>query len=110
MFKQGEVINAIVKSVSISNGDHGTLTAWLHLDYGSAGQGFGGYGLHGPEAKIPYDCTGKWIWRCLDICNKDQWEKIPGSAIRVRMGERGIIEAIGHLLKDDWFYPAKDLA
>ena len=109
MFKQGEVINAVVKSVSIDNGDHGILSAWMSLDYGGAVQSFGGYALHCPEAKIPYDCAGKWIWRCLDICDKQQWEKIPGSAIRVRMGERATIEAIGHLLNDDWFCPSEDL-
>ena len=38
--------NAVIESVSISNADHGALTAWLHLKIGSCmGCGFGGFFL-----------------------------------------------------------------
>lgn len=38
-----KVENGFIESVSISNADHGCLTAWLHIKFSCGGCGFGGY-------------------------------------------------------------------
>jgi hypothetical protein len=102
-----ETKNAIVKSVGLSNGDHGCLSAWLHLDYGGSGQGFGGFMLYSPKAKEPSFC-GHFIWRCLEIAGVTEWNDIPGKSVRVKCNS-GLVTAIGHIVKDDWFDPKKEI-
>jgi hypothetical protein len=104
--------NAIIKSVSIDDAERGMLTAWLHLDYGGSGQGFGGYGLYLPKSYSHHkllSCAGHFIWRCMEIGGVSKWEALPGKTIRVR-GSMSGIDAIGHIVKDDWFYPSRDFA
>lgn len=105
--------NAIIKSVSIDT--ERCLSAWLTLDYGGSGQGFGGYVLFAP----PWDeisredpqrylgnYTGVFIHRCIEIGGVGRWEDLPGKTIRVRHDQPyGKILAIGHIVKDDWFNP-----
>lgn len=99
--------NARVKSVSIDDADRGLLTAWLHLEYDSAGQSFGGYALYLPESSTKQSVAGHFIWRCMEIGEVTAWEKLPGKTIRVDIQD-GLIKGIGHILRDDWFYPAED--
>jgi hypothetical protein len=104
--------NAVITKASITNSDHGVLSAWLYLDYGGAGQGFGGYVLYLPKSYKHHDdsnldCTGIFIWRCLQIAGVEEWSQLQGKTIRVR-ADHGGVEAIGHIIKDDWFYPSKE--
>lgn len=102
--------NAVIERVSLSNDDHGLLTAFLHLDYGDCGhQGFGGYNLYSPHVKSAKDknWAGHFIWRCLEIGGVTEWSELPGRTIRVR-AEHSKVHAIGHIVKDDWFDPAED--
>jgi len=104
--------NAIIEKATISNDDHGLLTAWIMLDYGDGGhQGFGGFALYLPENSYRKsgDCTGKFIFRCLQIAGVTNWEKLNGRTIRVDCEPLGEIKAIGHIVKEDWFCPKTDL-
>jgi hypothetical protein len=105
--------NAVITKAIITNDDHGLLSAWLMLDYGGSGQGFGGYVLYLPKifthnSDSHNDCTGIFIWRCMEIAGVSEWSQLVGKTIRVRGEEYGKIDAIGHIVKDDWFNPAKE--
>ena len=106
-----EIKNALIKSVSMSTADHGVLSAWLHLDYGGCCQGFGGYALYLPKdykhAMMKGNYAGHFIWRCLEIAGVSEWKDLPGKTIRVKANHSSV-EAIGHILKDDWFCPRED--
>lgn len=106
--------NAIIESVSIDDADRGMLTAWLHLNYGGSGQGFGGYVLYLPESFNHHNLNsvaGHWIWRCMEVAGVSKWDDLPGKTIRVKKDSPlGQIKAIGHIVKDDWFEPEVDFA
>ena len=92
--------------------DRGFLTFWMQLDYGdSQGQGFGGWVLQGRPGSNHYSINnvcGHYLTRVMQITEVDNLENIIGKTIRVD-GDFSRIEGIGHILKDDWFYPAKEL-
>lgn len=105
-----EIRNAIIKRTELSNMDHGALTVWLDLDYGSSCQGFGGYCLYSDsnwEVGRGKNYAGRFINRVMAIAEVSSWEELPGKAIRVRI-ENGLIKGIGNLLKEDWFIPSVD--
>lgn len=108
------ICNAVIKSVALNDGDRGLLTGWLHLEYGSGGQGFGGYVLYLPKSYDHHELksfAGHFIFRCMEIAGVSSWEKMAGKTIRVRKADEwGAIEAIGHIVKDDWFSPEVDFA
>lgn len=101
--------NAIIKSVILTKEDHGLLTAFIDLDYGGSGQGFGGYNLYVPKRKLKDagNYAGHFIWRVLEIAGVEKWEDLRGKPIRVDGGHSGI-KAIGHILEDEWFNPAEE--
>lgn len=105
-----EVRNAIIESVSIDDADRGMLTAWLHLDYGGSGQGFGGHALYLPKNFSHHKLlshAGHFIWRCMEIGDVSRWADLKGKTIRVK-ADRVLVRAIGHIVKDDWFDPSED--
>lgn len=104
-----ETKNAVIESARFDT-ERG-LSAWLSLDYGGSGQGFGGYMLYLPKSWRHHpgqaNYCGHWIYRCLEIAGVDDWSKLPGRTIRVRC-EHSKVHAIGHIVKDDWFDPARE--
>lgn len=116
------VENAVIRSVSISNEDHGCLTAWLFLDIGEgSGCGFGGFALgsyKGEDNLRPTkgNWAAFWITRCIEtvLDGKDEaygkWEDLVGRPVRV-IGEGlgGQIVAVGHFRQDKWFCPRVEL-
>ncbi len=107
-----EIKNAIIKKATLSNEDHGCLTAWIHLDYGGAGQGFGGFALYLPKsfanhAKQSY--AGHFIWRAMEVAGVSDWSQMAGRPVRVK-ADHSRVHAIGHIIEDDWFNPSEDFA
>ena len=105
-----KIRNAVIESASITNDDHGLLSAWLYLEYGGVGQGFGGYALYLPKSFKHYggpNLCGHFIWRVMEIAGVSKWDQLRGKTIRAQATHSGV-EAIGHIVKDDWFWPEKD--
>ena len=97
-----EVRNAKVKSTHLGPEDHGIMSAMLNLDYGGAGQGFGGYDLRGNNT------MHNFVKGVLKATGAGTWEKVTGAMVQVRI-EGGIIRAIRPILSDseaDWFVAA----
>lgn len=106
-----EIKNAVIEGTTLDIGDRGCLQGWIQLTYGnSTTQGFGGYVLYLPKSwkhhKIE-SVAGHWIFRIMEIAEVTEWAQLIGKTIRVK-SESDKIEAIGHIVKDDWFYPAED--
>ena len=110
--KDIKIQNAIIEAATISYGDRGFLDVWITMDYGGSGQGFGGYTLYLPKSFSHHTIespAGHHIFRCMEIAGVTNWDKMKGKSVRV-LTENGLIKAIGHIVKDDWFNPSEDYA
>lgn len=99
--------NAIITSAVLSTEENGCLIPWVHLDYGDCSQGFGGHVLYNPEARHDVNFAGHFIFRVMQIAGVSDWQKLPGKCIRVRV-VNGLIQSVGHIIKNDWFTPHAD--
>jgi len=83
------ITNAIIKSAEITNDYHGVLSAWLYLDFGGSGQGFGGSVLYLPKnfKHHQIDCgyAGGDV-KCHQVCIEyDARRKLYGAMLVVAM-------------------------
>lgn len=105
------ICNAIIEKADITIERGFILTAMVHLDFGGSGQGFGGYTLGGTGDAKCADHTGpnyaaEFIAKCMSVAGVERWDQMRGKTVRVRKDtEWGQITAIGHIVKDQWFYP-----
>lgn len=105
-----ETRNAIITSAELDI-ERG-LSAWVHLDYGGSGQGFGGYMLYIPSSWASHnkDCknyAGHFVYRVLEVAGVEKWSQLKGKTVRVKC-DHGKVHEIGHIVKDDWFNPSRD--
>lgn len=92
-----EICNATIERVTLGF-DRGTIPcAWVFLDYGGSGQGFGGFCLGGPF-------THAFVFGILETLGVEKWEDLKGVSCRVEQ-DHGGVHRIGHFLKDKWFDP-----
>ena len=84
--------NAKITKTFLGFEDHGLFTFFLHLDYGSSGQGAGGYVL-GRSVEI--------IKKILEVVGVNEWEELPGKFIRVK-AEHGKVHSIRNIIKGEW--------
>lgn len=106
-----EIRNAVITDARFDT-ERG-LSAWVYLDYGGSGQGFGGYLLYAPKGwaanATPGNFAGHFIWRVLEIAGADDWSKLKGKTVRAKATWEKVL-AIGHIVKNDWFDPGADFA
>lgn len=104
-----ETRNAVITGVALSTADHGCLSGWVYLDYGSTGQGFGGHMLYSPSPKRSKDpnFAGHFIWRVLEVVGVTEWGELKGKTVRVK-ASHSQVQAIGHIVKDIWFIPGEE--
>ena len=102
--------NAIIESYTIEIDRGCLLTMWLHLTYDGGGQSFGGWCLYVDSSSINHTIksyAGHFIYRVLEIAGVEDVSKLPGKTIRVD-GDWDHIYGIGHIIKNNWFYPKKN--
>lgn len=107
---KGKIQNVVIKSTNLDINDRELLQAWLHTEHEGGGQGFGGYALYLPKSFTHHELkshAGHFIFRVCEIAGAKCWEELKGKNIRVDR-DQGQIYGIGHIYKDDWFYPKED--
>lgn len=101
--------NAVIDQVSLGTEDSGIFTCLLYIR-GDGITGFGGYALDSYDQKLERrrgTAYGlEFIMQILRTLEVGNWEKLPGTPIRIETtGIGGRITRIGHFLKDRWFDP-----
>jgi hypothetical protein len=80
----------IIEGTELGVEDHGVLSFWLHVNFGGAGQGFGGYALDEPHGRgsgfkgrhgTAFGC--EVILRVLGAVGVEKWEDLKGKEIWV---------------------------
>ena len=93
--------NATISSVEIEI-QHGVYTLNIRLDYGSGGQGFGGYCL--AKENDPSPLMAAWVTGLMKTFEVERLSDLKGKPCRA-MTTHSSVEYIGHYLKDKWFDP-----
>ena len=105
-----EVRNAMITSVDF-NTERG-LTIFVGLDYGGAGQSFGGYALYSPntwEKDGSKNFCGHFVHKMFETLEVNSFAEMIKHPCRVRSSHSNVA-AIGHFTKDKWFCPKEEFA
>lgn len=106
-----EIVNAVIRNISLGYEDHGIFTAYLHLDHEKGIQSFGGYFLDTYDEELKMRLGKAWglqfIIQVMKVIGVDKWEDLQGKHIRADL-EHTKIHGIGHIIEDRWFYPEND--
>lgn len=108
-FEEG-ITNAVITDYNLEFSRGFALDLWIYLDYGDTQQGFGGFVLHKTDDGFNPNggnYAGHYITRVMQIAGVESIKDLPGKTIRVDSGSDKV-KGIGHIIKDDWFYPSKD--
>lgn len=106
------VQNAIIESAAINIERGGILDVSLQLCLEGGSQSFGGWSLYLDRSFANHKMegiAGHHIFRVMKIAGVEHWDKLKGKSIRVR-GDSNKLDAIGHIVKDDWFCPKEEYA
>lgn len=90
---------ARIESTMLGYEDHGILTAFVHLDYGGAGQGAGGYSLDSYSdtegRRVAHAGCGAFIAGVLQAVGVRQWEDLKGKHVyALTEGEYGVVRGL----------------
>jgi len=100
-----EVLNAVIEENSLFFDDVG-LAVELKLYFGYT-QYFYGHLIYMEDDKFNY--VGLYISRILEISGVRNFAYLKNRAIRILWKFNEPIIAIGHIVRDDWFYPCFEL-
>jgi len=103
------VENGRIKKAFLGFEDHGILTCSLQIEGEHWEQSFGSYCTGASISREPTSVLG-WeiIRRILLTLDVDEWGNLPGTVLRLKR-EKGLIVAIGHIFKNQWFNPSMEL-
>lgn len=103
-----QTMNAVITGVRLEHEDHGMLSCFVMVEHERGHQGFGGYSLYNPSR--PQDkgnYAGLFIWRVMEVAGVRDWNALIGKTVRVK-ADSSHIEAMGHIIKDNWFVPSEE--
>lgn len=107
-----EIKNAIITDWKITNDYHSCLSMWVYLDYGGAGQGFGGYSLGNKQSEfVPNggNYCAHFIAKVMECAGVECLSQPKGKTLRVQ-AEHNKVHAIGHIIENKWFNPSEDFS
>lgn len=93
--------NGQITNTFIGIEDHGILTAELTVSGTWGASSFGGWNILGRP---------QWIRRTLEVLESERWENLRHQFVRIKCDASAstYIQAIGHIVKDQWFEPHKE--
>jgi len=108
----GKIMNAVITSARLHlEESYNFLTIDIVVDREDGfSQVFGGASLASPNwEKATPDYTGTYILGLLKITDCKDLEAMKGKAVKIDVDTTSdIIVGVGHIIKNEWFYPAKE--
>jgi hypothetical protein len=98
-----EIKNATIENIRIHMERGFIVTISITLDYGGAGQSFGGYMLaHKDRGPTPH--LAAWVLGLMEVFKVDDIMKLKGKPCRAEASHCKV-KRIGHFTDDRWFDP-----